>query len=207
MSKRVQSILSWGLLTGVLLSGVAQAQEPRFEVTPFFTQRAGGGFKDDAGNDTNLKGKSGIAAAIDWAASEHGAQYELLYSRQSTNVDTASATPMRIEYLQLGGTTLLGDETSRVVPFASGGIGAARFSPGDANLTQETRWAFSLGGGVRIPIVKHVRLRLEARGYLTWLNSNSSLFCNTSSTTTCAVQPRGQTLFQYEALGGVSFGF
>jgi len=207
MLKCVVTGLSSGLLAGVLLMGTAQAQEPRFEVTPFFTQRAGGGFKDAAGDDVNLKGKSGFATAINWAASEHGAQYELLYSRQSTNIDVTSATPTRVEYLQLGGTTLLGDEASRVVPFASGGIGAARFSPGDSTLTQETRWAFSLGGGVRIPIVKHVRLRLEARGYLTWLNGNSSLFCNTGSSTACSVQPRGSTLFQYEALGGVSFGF
>jgi opacity protein-like surface antigen len=95
------------------------------------------------------------------------------------------------------------------VPFAAGGIGAARFTPSVVGLTQETRWAFSLGGGVRIPIVKHVRLRLEARGYLTWLNGSSSLFCsgNNTSTTPCAIQAKGQTLFQYDVLGGVSFGF
>lgn len=207
MSKRILKGLSSVVFAGMLLMSAVQAQEPRFEITPFFTQRAGGGFKDAAGDDVNLKGKSGFATAINWAASEHGAQYELLFSRQSTNIDATSATPMRVEYLQLGGTTLLGDEASRVVPFASGGIGAARFTPGITGLSQETRWAFSLGGGVRIPIVKHVRLRLEARGYLTWLNGNSSLFCDSSATTTCAIQARGQTLFQYEALGGVSFGF
>jgi len=190
-----------------LLVGAVQAAEPRFEVTPFFTQRAGGGLRDADGNDINLQGKSGIAAAFDWASSEHGKQYELLYSRQNTTIDAAQATPMRIEYLQFGGTTLLGDEASHVVPFASGGIGAARFSPTDSALTQETRWAFSLGAGVRIPVVRHIRVRLEARGYLTWLNGNSSLFCNSSATTACSIQPRGQTIFQYEALGGVSFGF
>jgi len=193
-----------GCSLALLLTSAAQA-ESGVEITPFVTQRAGGGMRDASGNDVNLQGKGGIAIALDWAASEHDKQYELLYSRQNTTIDTALPTRMRVEYLQIGGTTLIGDETSHVVPFASGGVGAARFSPSDTSLTPETRWAFNLGAGVRIPIVKHVRLRLEARGYLTWLNGNSSLFCNSS--TACSIQPRGQTIFQYEAMGGVSFGF
>ena len=179
-----------------------------FEITPFFTQRAGGGFDDDANNSVNLLSKSGAAVAIDRPASEHGSQYELLYSTQSTHVDATSPIAMRIEYLQLGGTTLLGDETSHVIPYAAGGVGAARFSPdGASSLTQETRWAFSLGAGVRIPLANHVRLRFEVRGYLTWLDGGSSLFCNSAATTACPIQASGQTLFQYEALGGVSFRF
>ena len=196
-----------GCAVVVLLMSAAQAAEPRFEVTPFFTQRGNGGFRDTSNNDVNLTAKSGVAAMFGWAASEQGSQYELLYSRQSTRTDSATPVDMRIEYLQLGGTTLLGDAEAHVVPFASGGIGVTRFSPGIASLTQETRWAVSLGAGVRIPIVKHVRLRFEARGYLTWLNGSSSLFCSSDTSTTCALQAKGQTFFQYEALGGVSVGF
>jgi len=197
------------LAMGILICGAAQGAEPRFEITPFFTHRNGGGFQDAAGQEFNLLGKSGAAGAISWAASASDAQYELLFSKQSTLTDSTSPSAMRIEYLQLGGTTLLGDATAHVVPFAAGGIGAARFTPSIAGLTQETRWAFSLGGGVRIPIVKHVRLRIEARGYLTWLNGSSSLFCSSTSTSTtpCAIRAKGQTLFQYDVLGGVSFGF
>ena len=196
-----------GLGLGMLMMTAAQAAEQRIELTPFFTERGDGGFRDASDNDVNLSAKSGMAFALGWPASEHGSQYELLYSRQTTKTDGATPIDMRIEYLQVGGSTLLGDEESHVVPFASGGIGAARFSPGLATLTQETRWAVSLGAGVRIPLAQHVRLRLEARGYLTWLDGSSSLFCSSSTTTTCALQAKGQTFFQYEALGGVSFGF
>ncbi len=212
-----------GLVLSTLMFGAAHADQPRFEFTPFFTQRGDGGFLDASNNNVNLAGKSGMAGAFNWAASDHGSQYELLYSRQSTRTDgnqTDGSAPidMRIEYLQLGGTTLLGDEEGHVVPFASGGIGAARFTPGVAAssaqvLSQETRWAFSLGGGVRIPVATHVRLRFEVRGYLTWLDGSSSLFCSGNTTTTstttvtCPLQAKGQTFFQYEALGGVSVGF
>ncbi|HVY24618.1 MAG TPA: outer membrane beta-barrel protein [Steroidobacteraceae bacterium] len=197
-----------GVVTGVLMASAVQAAEPQVEITPFLTQRGGGGFYDTAGNDVNLLSKSGTAVAFNWAASEHGSQYELLYSRQSTHIDTTTPAAMRVEYLQLGGTTLIGNEDAHVVPYASGGIGAARFSPDSgSSLTEETRWAFSLGAGIRIPIVNHVRLRFEARGYLTWLDGSSSLFCNKGATAPCPIQARGQTLFQYEALGGISFGF
>ena len=192
------------LALSVMVSGVCAA-EPGVEITPFIAQRAGGGFNAADGSGANLSGKLATALAVDWPTTESGAQYELLYSRQSTQTDGATPINMRIEYLQLGGTTLMGDETSHVVPFAAGGLGAARFSPGLATLSQETRWAFNLGGGVRVPLSKHVRLRFEVRGYLTWLNGSSNLFCNSS--TSCELKAKGQTLFQYEALGGVSVGF
>jgi hypothetical protein len=203
MLKRI--FLGLGLSAWML--GAAGAAESHFEITPFFTERGDGGFRDATNNDVNLSAKSGMAVAFGWPASEHGSQYELLYSRQSTKTDGMAPIDMRIEYLQLGGSTLLGDEESHVVPFASGGIGVTRFSPGITSLTQETRWAASLGAGIRIPIVKHVRLRFEARGYLTWLDGSSSLFCSSSTTTTCVLHAKGQTFFQYEALGGVSIGF
>jgi len=186
-----------------------QINEPNFEITPFIAHRGGGGFESGVTQeDMSLSGSTGLAVAVNWPATEEGTQYELLYSRQKT--DTGSSTPidMTIEYLQLGGTAVIGDAASRVVPFAAGGFGAARFSPGPSSLSQETRWAFNLGGGVRVPVAKHVRLRFEVRGYLTWVNGKSSLFCTSSdSTAGCALSAKGETLFQYEALGGVSIGF
>jgi hypothetical protein len=110
---------------------------------------------------------------------------------------------MKIEYLQLGGTTSLGVDNARVLPFAAGGFGATRFSPGPATLSQETRWSVNLGGGVRVPLTPQVRLRLEARGYLTWLEGRSALFCSAN----CTLVAKGKTFFQYEALAGVSVGF
>ncbi|MGE0115584.1 MAG: outer membrane beta-barrel protein [Steroidobacteraceae bacterium] len=180
------------------------AAEPVFEVTPFAGYRAGGQFRDAGSGDAlDLSDGSGVALALNWRASEPGTQYELLYSRQST--DTGGATPvdLKIEYLQLGGTTVIGEDTGRVVPFAAGGIGAARFTPSPVGLSQETRWSFNLGGGVRIPLARHVRLRFEARGYLTWLGGNANLFCDGG----CTIVAKGKSFFQYEALGGVSIGF
>jgi len=183
--------------------------EPSVEITPFIAYRGGGGFRDGTTNqDLNLSSKAGFGFALNWAATEPGTQYELLYSRQHTDTGGSAPIDITIQYLQIGGTAVIGDASSHVIPFAAGGLGAARFSPDPSSLSTETRFAFNLGGGVHIPLANHVRLRLEARGYLTWLNGNSDLFCSSSSSTAgCVLQARGQTFFQYEALGGVSIGF
>ena len=193
-----------GLLLVLLLgmTGATMAAEPSLEITPFVGYRMGGQFKDGTGAKLDLNDHSSVALAFNWRAAEPGSQYELLYSRQATQTEGNTPIPFKVEYLHIGGTTPLGELNGRVVPFAAGGIGAARFSPG-AGLSQETRWSMNLGGGVRIPLAKQVRLRFEARGHLTWLGSNPELFC----TGPCAVTGKRSTFFQYEALGGVSVSF
>jgi opacity protein-like surface antigen len=188
----------------------AEAVEPSFEVTPFYGYQGGGAFNRQVtaiGNEVTY-GKatlnsSGVAAvAINWRASEPGTQYELFYSRQSSDTNEVMPTNMKVQYLHIGGTTLVGDAQSRVVPFAVGGVGATRLSPDMSAASEVTRFSLNLGGGVRIPLAQHVRLRFEARGYLTWLGSNDAMFCSG-----CTLLPKSKTLFQYAALGGVSVSF
>lgn len=200
---------SWGavwLAAAVVVASPAarSAEEPRFEVTPMFGYHAGGQFKDSATNATIKLNEAGTAAvAINWRAAESGTQYELFYTHQSTDTDEAAPTKLKVEYLHVGGTTLVGDAEDRVTPFAVGGIGATRFSPGLSTMSKETRWSLNLGGGVRVPLTKHVRLRFEARGYLTWLGGNADLFCDGG----CTLVAKSKALFQYAALGGVSVSF
>jgi hypothetical protein len=73
-----------------------------------------------------------------------------------------------------------------------------RLTPDAASLSRETRWSFNLGGGVRIPVATHVRLRLEARGYLTWLGGNANVFCAGG----CSIAAKSKALVP--ALAGVS---
>jgi opacity protein-like surface antigen len=202
-------------LTSMLVAQVAcsaEAVEPRLEVTPFYGYQGGGVFNrkvtatsGDVTNDKATLNSSGVAAvAINWRAnSEPGTQYELFYSRQSSDTKETIPTNMKVEYLHIGGTTIIGDAESRFVPFAVGGIGATRLSPDSAGgANKVTRASFNLGGGLRIPLAPHVRLRFEARGYLTWLGDNDGMFCSG-----CTLLPKSKTLFQYSALGGVSVSF
>lgn len=198
----LKSRLRQGLLILGLVSGIAVAAEPAIEITPMLGYSAGGKFKDANDNTTDLKGKTAAALAFNWRASEPGTQYELFYGRQATNTKGTSPVDMKVEYLQIGGTTLVGEADMRVLPFAVGGIGATRFTPG-AGLDDKIRWSLSLGGGVRVPLTQHVRLRFEARGHLTWMGNHEDLFCAGG----CQLNAKGKTFFQYEALGGVSVSF
>lgn len=190
---------------GLACMGMATAAttEPTIELTPFIGYHAGGQFKDSNAGNVSVNASSSAAFAFNWPATESGTQYELFYSRQSTDVGNGAAIKLKTEYLQIGGTTVIGEPMSRVVPFAVGGVGATRFSPDAAAYSQETRWSFNLGGGVRVPISQHVRLRFEARGYLTWLGGNANLFCDSG----CTLVAKGKSFLQYEALAGVSVGF
>lgn len=198
-----KTILS-AMVAAWVLTATAAAAERGFEFTPLIGYHDGGQFRDGVtGTTVKLNNSGSLALAFNWRAAEPGAQYELFYSRQSTETDATTPIKMKTEYLTIGGTTIVGEPTTRVVPYAVGGIGAARFSPGLSSLTDETRWTLNLGGGVRIPVAAHVRLRFEARGYLTWLGGNSSLFCDAG----CQLVAKGRTFFQYEALGGVTVSF
>jgi opacity protein-like surface antigen len=180
------------------------ANEPRFEVTPFYGYQDGGSFKNGGTDDkVKLNGDGAAAFAFNWRASEPGTQYELFYTRQSTDSDEAVPTKLKVEYLHIGGTTIIGEAESRVIPFAVGGIGATRLSPGLDSLNSKTRWSLNLGGGVRVPLTPHVRLRFEARGYMTWLGNDANLFCDAG----CTLVARSKSFFQYAALGGVSVSF
>ena len=87
-------------------------------------------------------------------------------------------------------------------------IGAARFSPDAVGLDDETKLAFSAGGGMRIPITDHFGVRFDARAFLTVLDSEGDLFCvSTGGAGTCAIRAKSDTFLQYSASLGVTFAF
>lgn len=180
------------------------------EVTPFAGFRFGGGFEDNTtGIDLDVREGAGFGLIFDVAA-DRDSQYELFYGFQRTEL-TADGTfggrplfDLDIHYLHIGGTYLFPGE--KVRPFIAGGIGLTHFDPRRADTGSDTRLSVSLGGGVKIPIAKHVGLRLEGRGFLTILPENSEIFCVSSGGLDCAVRVQGDVFGQVELLVGISFG-
>lgn len=202
--------MRYKVLAGCLLCVVTAlaGAASRFAVTPLVGYRGGGDFKETAsGSSISLQGAESYALALNMAATE-GGDYELFYSRQASELGGSTPTDMTIEYLHIGGTTPLSYDSERVQPYLGAGIGATRFSPGPASLEDATRWSFSLATGMKISLSERFGLRFEARGYLTWINGRTELFCASTSTGAgCAIQAKGESLFQYEALGGVVLKF
>ena len=191
-------------------SSTADLHAADFEVTPTFGYTFGGSFENSENENTLdlAEGESfGVILGLRDKSKVGGAFYEILYSHQSTYLkgdDTIFSDNHRfdldIDTLHLGGR--YGTEGKTFNPYVAAGVGVSHFSPeyGDS----ETKFSFSLGGGVNIPLTKHVGLRFEGRGFGTVFDAESSIFCVNNH---CLIQAEGDILWQFSGFTGVVFSF
>jgi opacity protein-like surface antigen len=211
---------------GTVGAGVAQAQGGmhsdednsipnwNWEVTPFVGYRMGGNF-DLEGSPSASKvdlddhGSFGLAVNL-FSSGDKSESYELFYSRQEASVAKSSPLApfdLNVEYLHLGGTLVVNDELP-LEPYIVGGLGLTRFSPQTGNGGDDSRFSLSLGGGLKLPVTKRFGVRLEARGYVTFVNSDSAFLCvSDSQGAACGVRVKGDSFIQYELLAGAAFAF
>lgn len=190
--------------------GPADPPLQEFEITAFGGYRMGGGFDvRNSNQDLDLDSHNSLSAALGWRIDEASA-YELFYGRQKTSLeDNALFGPvdLDIEYIHIGGTVITNDER-RVKPYILGGLGITRFSPDVRGVADETHFSLNLGGGLKVPFNDHFSLRFEARGYLTFIDSETSIFClSDSQGGLCNIRGSGDAFFQYDFLAGASFAF
>ena len=194
------------------LVSTAQAQEKReynnWEFTPFVGYMAGGEFEDPTDNsDRDLDAATSYGVLVN-AATDWWRHYEMLYLRQGTKVDGFDKFDMDVEYLQFGGTVAYPDaEATHVIPYIAMTVGAARFSPDQAGLDDETKFALTLGGGLRVPLTDRFSLRLDLRAFATVLDSDSDIFCVSSGGATCRIKVKSDVFLQYAANLGFTVGF
>jgi hypothetical protein len=194
---------------------VAQADSPRFEFTPFVGGRLGGGFDVAAadGTSSSVDLDDGMSFGLDLGLYRDSQSfYELLYSTQTTSLNSKDplldGIDLRIDYLQFGGTAFFPQDSDFFVPYLSLTIGATFMEPDAAGYDSETRFSGSIGGGFRIPFNDNVALNLGVRGYLTFVESDTDLFCvSNSQDAGCLVRSSGSTFFQTEGQLGLSVRF
>lgn len=185
----------------------AEQDYKRFEITPFAGYMAGGEFEDPTTNaERDLEEDTSLGLFVDIAA-ESWRHYEFLFADLDSEVDGATPFDMGVQYLQIGGTVSHPD-ARYVIPYFGMTIGAARFSPDAVGLDDETKLAFSAGGGMRIPITDHFGVRFDARAFLTVLDGESDLFCvSDGGAGTCNIRAKSDTFLQYSASLGVTIAF
>jgi opacity protein-like surface antigen len=190
----------------------AEPYSPLFEVAAFGGMALGGSFRalGAAGNAVNdsLANRAAFAGALDFRIADTS-QYELFYSRESTKFGGNTAFPsnaLRIQYLHLGGTVAF-DNQPGLSPYLAGGLGATLLDPGTQG-SRETHFSASLALGLRWTLSQHFAVRLEARGFGTLLNNNTSVFCRSDQAgLLCQVHSRGSAFYQGQMLAGVAFAF
>jgi len=187
----------------------AMAEQPpadgSFELTPFVGYLSGGEFEDSAGAKRKIGNATNLGLIFDYAP-EYWRAYEFLYTKGSSEIGGPTKSDLDIEYLQFGGIVSYPD-AKHVIPYFGLTAGAARLSPKVAGWEDETKLAFSIATGARVPIGEHFGVRLDLRGYVTVLNNDSQIFCEVSNGATCDIRSKGDTLFQYSASLGFLVAF
>lgn len=199
------------LCAGIAAAPAALSEEPPLaQVVVHAGYRAGGSVEDAvSGEERDLDDAGTLAFALELRFRQGDDRYyQLWYSRQESSVNDGTTTQgVNVEYLHLGGTVPIG-EAQRVQPYFAAGLGATRFSTSGAGTRDRTRFSGSVGFGVAVPLGERAALRLEARGYLTAMDTDSAIFCRfDDGSAFCRLTASGTTLFQAEALAGLALRF
>jgi len=202
------------LFTALLCSGAAHGQDydslPEFEIGSFVGATLGGEFEDPSdSSERDVNDAASLGFTLDLEAGEPGSYYELFYSFQSTDVQGTPELDLDIQYVHIGGRVDYLSENHRAIPFAALGIGATLLSPDRPGFQDETDFSLSLAGGVKIPLTARIGLRLEGRALLTFLNSDSDVFCVSTPAVggACNIRNSSDTFFQFTAGIGIVAGF
>jgi len=174
--------------------------------------RAGGGFTDtNSGQSVDVEDSGSFSATFD-LPTDAAREIRFLVSHQSSRFDVGSqpaagtatlgGQSTSVTYLHLGGTYFYAGRIGSG-PYLLGGLGATLFQPSLDGYSSEWRPSLSLGVGYLLPLGAGVSLRVEARGYVTLVDSEGDFFCSGG----CVVSLRGDTFTQGEALLGLSVRF
>jgi hypothetical protein len=193
----------------------AHADTPRFEITPFIGYRMGGNFdaSSTSGSTESADLDPAMSYGIDLGLYRDGYSfYEFLYGRQEASVDSDDPAlanlDVDVEYFQVGGTAFFESDVQHAMPFVSLTIGATHLSPRQGNYDDETKFSGSIGGGVRVPFNDRIAATLGLRGYLTFVDSDSDIFCVSGPNgASCLLRSSGSTFFQGEAQLGLTVRF
>ena len=191
----------------------AAENELNIELTPFAAYRFGGSFDvEDAETSYDIVDSPSYGFIVNFRQ-QANTQWEILYSRQQTEAEFSDPTAgnsvldVDIDVLQGGGTYQFdGDKVRPYLTLTVGGT-HVNTSAGDVS-DSDTFWSGSFGMGLQIRPNDRLGLRLEARAYGTFINSDTDIFCQTGpNQNVCAIRVDGTMVSQFETIAGVVFRF
>jgi len=193
----------------------AQGRDPRFELTPYLGYRIGGEFEQQNGSQKYELDEGNSAGLIfNVVARDVNTQWQVLYGQQRTSLktplsfDPSARLGLDVEYFQFGGTYLFDDDGDDTRPFIALTAGVTHFGPTLAGVDSESFLSGSIGGGVQLRKTHRVGVRLEARVFATFVNTDGAIFCHSGPQAGgCAITIHGTALYQFEASAGIVFRF
>jgi hypothetical protein len=193
-------------MLALLISQPLAASANDLRITPYLGYRVGGEFKDfTTGTRLKLDEGDSYGLIVGWGEEDI---YEVLYSQQPSKlnasgpVSSGSLFDVNVTNIMFHSKNVLDRESGG---FVSGMVGITHFDPDFGGLSTDTRFALGAGGGFDYPINNRLSLRLEGRAIATFMDSNSGIFCSSSSG--CAIYTNSSVLWQFEAVTGFTFKF
>ena len=93
-------------------------------------------------------------------------------------------------------------------PYFAAGLGATRFSSSAPERMTSRDSPASMAFGLEVRARRNAAIRLEARGYATFVDTSTSFFCKSDNGDgVCRIVASGSTILQAEALAGILVRF
>ncbi len=207
MPRRAAALLAAATLSVATWASAQAPGGPETNVTLYAGYRFGGELKDLTTDKTwQFTEGPAYSVAADFPLSRY-TQWEIFVSHRSSALKANGFAPVAnnigldITYVHVGGTYFPQGVGQGF--YGVGGLGATQLSPDQAGLDSEIKFSLNLGAGYMIPVIEHVALKLEARGFVTLLNNSGGMFCSGG----CVVQIKGSTLTQGELSAGITARF
>ena len=170
------------------------------EIAPFIGYRFGGSVTDyyyGQSHSINPSQSEGVIVSVPIRRAD---SIELLFSRQSTDVDVGTITgtqtyPLTVDYWMLGSVHEFEAQSERIHPFLAAYAGIADLSTSQGSITSATSFSVALGGGAKFDLGRHVGIRLDARAYYVFVSTSGGMFCGGGG---CSASFSGSGLLQGE---------
>lgn len=151
----------------------------------------------------NLNDEPAYALALDIDTGKNTAVGAYI-SQQTTSLpldDSGSEIALDVRYIHLTATERW-RHGHRWESFVSGGAGVSYFDPDE--VSNETKFSIGLGFGGSFFLTDFLAFRVETRGFVTLMDTNSSLFCGSNG---CKARVSSPTLLQGNASAGLVLRF
>jgi opacity protein-like surface antigen len=208
--KMKKLILILALVT--IFASVSWAQ--RFEIMPFAGYRTNGSFRVSALDYAKFTIKDGFAYGITLAytPSTH-AQVEIMWSRTDSHLSgELTAQPkadtdlfkLHTDQFHVNFMPMFPQANGRFTPYLLFGVGLTYAKPSD--VSGETRFSWSIGGGVKVMAGERIGFRFQAKWAPTYISTTSGgIWCDWWGY--CYAIPVSNYMNQGEFTGGVFFRF
>ncbi|HKM84490.1 MAG TPA: OmpA family protein [Candidatus Acidoferrum sp.] len=188
---------AWFLgVAAFLLTGVSTNAQGRFEVTPFIGYETSGTYPlSNPGGSLALVDHLRVNDALsygsflDYNLTENG-QLEFMWDRNNTSYSARDITTLQyfkaynsdVDQFQFGGLYMFRGSEHRLRPYVAASLGFTHdsnspISMGFTSVSNRTAFAWSIGGGVKYYLNRHVGFRGDVRYLPTYGSSSDQTYC------------------------------